>query len=52
MILNLLNNIDHGVIPAGSLQIKRDLSASNIQYGLIGSAVFAGLTIGKSLYCF
>jgi len=46
--LNLLNNIDHGVLPAGSITIKEDLGLNNMQYGLIGSAVFAGLTTGKT----
>jgi hypothetical protein len=49
MTLNLLNNTDHGVLPAGSIVIKEDLGLDNLQYGMIGSAVFAGLTIGKSL---
>jgi len=47
MALNLLNNFDHGVLPAGSITIKQDLGLNNFQYGLIGSAVFAGLTVGK-----
>lgn len=47
MSLNLLNNIDHGVLPAGSITIKNDLGLNNLHYGLIGSAVFAGLTLGK-----
>jgi hypothetical protein len=47
MALNLLNNIDHGVLPAGSILIKNDLALNNLQYGTIGSAVFAGLTLGK-----
>lgn len=45
--LNLLNNVDHGVLPAGSLIIKDDLNLNNLQFGLIGSSVFAGLTVGK-----
>lgn len=47
--LNLLCNIDHGVLPAGSISIKQDLALNNMQYGMIGSAVFAGLTFGKFL---
>ena len=49
MILNLLNNVDHGVLPAGSITIKRDLTVGNMRYGMIGSVVFAGLTLGKLL---
>jgi hypothetical protein len=47
MALNMLNNMDHGVLPAGSITIKEDLKMDNLQFGLIGSAVFAGLTRGK-----
>mgnify|MGYP000904577053 CR=1 FL=1 len=47
MTLNLLNNTDHGVLPAGSIVIKEDLGLNNMQFGMIGSAVFAGLTLGK-----
>ena len=49
MCLNLLNNVDHGILPAGSLMIKDDLDLNNFQFGLIGSSVFAGLTVGKSV---
>jgi hypothetical protein len=28
--LNLLNNVDHGVLPAGSIQIKEDLQLDNL----------------------
>ena len=47
MFLNMLNNFDHGVLPAGSLVIKEDLGLNNLQFGMIGSAVFGGLVLGK-----
>jgi hypothetical protein len=47
MALNMLNNMDHGVLPAGSIVIKDDLNLNNLQYGMIGSAVFGGLVLGK-----
>jgi hypothetical protein len=46
--MQLLVNIDHGVIPAGAIRIKDDLKLNNTQYGSLGSVVFAGLTFGKS----
>lgn len=46
--LSLLCNVDHGVLPAASIAIKADLSLNNLQYGMVGSSVFAGLTTGKS----
>ncbi len=52
MTLNMLNNIDHGVLPAGSITIKQDLGMDNLQYGLIGSAVFAGLAVGSIVATF
>ena len=30
MFLNMLNNFDHGVLPAGSLVIKEDLGLNNL----------------------
>ena len=48
-MLNLLSNIDHGTLPAGSVDIKTDLDLNNLLYGLLGSVVFIGLTFGKFL---
>jgi hypothetical protein len=49
LMLNLLSNIDHGTLPAGSVDIKTDLDLNNLLYGLLGSVVFIGLTFGKFL---
>jgi hypothetical protein len=49
-MLSLLCNIDHGVLPAASIAIKADLSLNNLQYGMVGSSVFAGLTSGKLFF--
>ena len=46
-VANLIINIDHGVMPAGSIVIKNDLKESNTEYGLLGSIVFAGLVVGS-----
>jgi hypothetical protein len=47
IIVNLLGNIDHGTLPAGSITIKGELGLDNLQFGLLGSVVFLGLTFGK-----
>lgn len=47
LLFQLLINIDHGVIPAGAIEIKLSLGLTNTQYGTLGSVVFAGLTVGK-----
>lgn len=47
LTMNLLINFDHGVMPAGSVQLKEDLNLSNTEYGWLGSVVFIGLTLGK-----
>ena len=47
LFMNVLINIDHGVMPAGSIVIKDDLDINNTEYGLLGSIVFIGLTIGS-----
>lgn len=50
--LSLLCNVDHGVLPAASIAIKADLSLNNLQYGMVGSSVFAGLTTGSVVSTF
>ena len=47
LFMNILINVDHGVMPAGSIVIKEALGVNNKLYGLLGSTVFAGLTIGS-----
>ena len=46
-MMNLLINFDHGVMPAGAVEMKKDLNLNNIEYGWLGSVVFIGLTIGS-----
>ena len=46
-MINLLINIDHGVIPAATTKLKDDLALDNSSLGLLGSVVYFGLTIGK-----
>lgn len=47
LTMNLLINFDHGVFPAGALEMKKDLNLTNGEYGWLGSVVFIGLTLGK-----
>ena len=47
LFMNVLINVDHGVMPAGSIVIKNDLGVNNTEYGLLGSVVFMGLTVGS-----
>lgn len=47
LFLNLIINIDHGVMPAGAITIKDYLGVSNTEYGLLGSIVFFGLVLGS-----
>ena len=47
LFMNVLINVDHGVMPAGSIVIKEDIGVNNTEYGLLGSVVFFGLTLGS-----
>ncbi len=42
-------NVDHGILPASTQQVKDDLHLDNANLGLLGSLVYAGLVIGKSI---
>ena len=44
---NLLINIDHGIFPACTEELRIDLDVSNVQIGVLGSLVYLGLVIGK-----
>ncbi len=46
-MVNLLINIDHGVVPAATTRLKDDLKINNSQLGLLGSVVYFGLTLGS-----
>lgn len=39
---NLFLNIDHGILPAGTNNIKSDLSLSNSKFGTLGSVLYLG----------
>ncbi len=46
---NYLINIDHGTIPASTLNLKSDLGLDNVALGFLGSIVYLGLTFGKKI---
>lgn len=45
-LLDMVNNLDHGAIPASITVIQSDLGLSNTQMGSLGSAVFFGIMVG------
>ena len=46
-IINIIINFDHGAIPACTTEIKIENNLSNIELGVIGSAVYLGLILGS-----
>jgi hypothetical protein len=46
---NLFINIDMGILPAGSTKIKEELLIDNYKFGLLGSMVYLGQTLGSAL---
>ena len=48
--INIVINIDHGIIPAGIKVMTEDLDLDEVHIGLLGSFVFLGLTLGTHIY--
>jgi sugar phosphate permease len=48
-ISNILVNIDHGSMPACSVAMKKDLNMNNAKFGLLGSIVYGGMTLGSTV---
>lgn len=46
---NVFINIDHGTLPGCSNQIKEDLNMNDFQFGILGSIVYGGLTLGAGV---
>lgn len=46
---NILVNLDHGIIPAATKEIKLDLNITEVELGLLGSIVYGGLLLGSLL---
>jgi sugar phosphate permease len=46
---NVFINVDHGSLPGCSNQIREDIGMNNFQFGLLGSIVYGGLTLGAGV---
>jgi hypothetical protein len=46
-ITNLMINMDHGILPAATKELRADFGVTNPQLGFMGSIVYLGLVIGK-----
>lgn len=46
-LINILINLDRGIIPAGTTEIKENNNISNAQLGMIGSLLYLGLILGS-----
>lgn len=46
-IINILVNVDHGAIPAGTTTLKKENNLDNVELGIIGSLVYLGLVLGS-----
>ena len=44
---NLLNNMDHGALPAALPDVKKELGFRNVEMGSLGSYVFLGFVVGN-----
>ena len=47
VIINILVNVDHGAIPAGTTTLKKENNLDNVELGIIGSLVYLGLVLGS-----
>lgn len=43
----MIVNMDHGILPACSFEIKMNLGVSEMFIGFLGSVVFAGIMAGS-----
>jgi len=48
-LTNLMINVDHGILPASTLEIREDLNITNVDIGVLGSLVYLGLVAGKKI---
>jgi hypothetical protein len=51
-ITNLLINVDHGILPACTGELRNDLGFSTINIGILGSLVYLGLVLGNNHFSF
>lgn len=40
-------NMDHGIFPASTEEVRRDIGIANTSLGIMGSIVYLGLVVGK-----
>ena len=46
---NVFINVDHGSLPGCSVEIKQDLKMNDFEFGVLGSVVYGGLTLGSAV---
>eukprot|EP01017_Pseudomicrothorax_dubius_P035288 TRINITY_DN491_c0_g1_i4.p1 TRINITY_DN491_c0_g1~~TRINITY_DN491_c0_g1_i4.p1 ORF type:complete len:611 (+),score=66.14 TRINITY_DN491_c0_g1_i4:84-1916(+) len=49
LLVNILVNLDHGILPAATKEIRRDLKLNDVELGVLGSIVYLGLVLGSIL---
>ena len=47
---NLMVNLDHGIFPACTEEVRQDIGIPNTALGIMGSIVYLGLVVGKPLF--
>lgn len=47
LFTQVLVNVDHGILPAATFEMRIDLKIDEMMLGLLGSLVFAGLIAGS-----
>lgn len=46
---NVLINVDHGTLPGSTHEIEKKLLIGDFQFGMLGSVVYGGLTVGSAV---
>lgn len=46
-LTNLMVNMDHGIFPASTEEVRKDIGIPNTELGIMGSIVYLGLVFGK-----
>ena len=46
---NIWCNVDHGTLPGGAGQIKQSLGLNDFKFGILGSVVYGGMTLGSAV---
>ena len=48
-ICNVMVNVDHGTLPACVEEVKKKFKIENVGFGSLGTAVYAGLSVGSAM---